>query len=189
MRKEILMSLGLGLAVTSLAEQKIDVAGATASNVHKNYAVKNAYDGVISDQSRWIGGKDENGKIWLALQLKQEVTIAGIQLHSGYKSADAVDSFYVEIKNDNGEWEKVSGSTVTNNKSTKREVLFGAPVTAKELRVVITNTKDDLARVKEVVLLNKDGAGYSVQLSWNSGDLKVHSGQVTLYGVCAVRTL
>ncbi len=63
MRKEILMSLGLGLAMTILAEQKIEIVETTASAVFKQYHTSNAVDGVISDESRWIGGKDENGKI------------------------------------------------------------------------------------------------------------------------------
>lgn len=57
------MSLGLGLAMTILAEQKIEIVETTASAVFKQYHTSHAVDGVISDESRWIDGKDENGKI------------------------------------------------------------------------------------------------------------------------------
>ena len=81
MRKEILMSLGLGLAMTSLAEQKIEIVETTASAVYKEYQASNAIDGVISDKSRWVGGKDEYGKIWLGLQLKEKSSVSGIKLY------------------------------------------------------------------------------------------------------------
>ena len=152
MRKEILIILSLGLAMTGLAKEKIEVVGARASAVHNEYQASNAIDGVISDESRWVGVKDEHGKIWLALELKQEGTITGIQLHSGFGDKYAIDSFHVEIKNESGEWEKVPGSAVNKNKSIQREVIFARPVSVKELRIIITKTEDGFARVKEVFL-------------------------------------
>ncbi|EDM28801.1 hypothetical protein LNTAR_09529 [Lentisphaera araneosa HTCC2155] len=146
------MILSLGLAMTGLAKEKIEVVGARASAVYKEYQASNAIDGVISDKSRWVGVKDEYGKIWLALEFKQKSSVSSFQLYSGRGKTDAIDSFHVEIKNQSGEWVKVPGSAVSKNKSIQREVVFEAPVTVKELRVMITKTLGDIARVKEVVL-------------------------------------
>ena len=197
LRKQIGWTAGIcALSFLSVMAQEHTAADirVTASSVYKNYNASNAIDGKVSDDSRWIGGKDENGKIWLGLRLDGVRDLAGVQLHSGYGLIDAVDSFYVETKNRSGEWEKVLGSTVTENRSINRVVPFASSVSTKEVRIVITKTKDDLARVKEVVLLSENGTGNSVRVSssgdgdtvnskpvsLNSGDLKVHSEPVAL---------
>jgi len=73
------MSLVLGLAVTSFAQEKIEVAGASL----EKYPASNAIDGVVSDKSRWVGGKDQNGKIWLDPELEQSGVTGGLIVHVG----------------------------------------------------------------------------------------------------------
>jgi len=159
MRKEILMSLGLGLAVTTLAEQKIEVVGAAASNVYKDYAVEKAYDGKVSDQSRWIGKADADGKVWLELKLGEKLEVSGVHIYSGYGTTDAVEDFYFEFKDINGQWVKIPSSVIVGNRSTALSLPFDTTVdvVTDTVRLVVTKSKGNLARVKEVVIWPETG--------------------------------
>lgn len=161
MQKIMLVSLVMVIALMDVVATANYLNGVSASavkssGVYETYRAENATDGAVSNASRWIGKADVAGKIWLELKLETEVSVSAIQLFSGYDNADSVSGFYVEAKIQGGEWEKISSSVVEGNKKTDVMVVFETPVTTDGLRLVVTQTKDDLARVKEVVVLTKD---------------------------------
>ncbi|MDZ8119097.1 discoidin domain-containing protein [Pontiella agarivorans] len=160
MNKEIIVLLSALLATNVLAqENRLTVEQARASQTYRKYAASFACDGKISNESRWIGSKDHDGAIWLELKLAQVQQISGVHLYSGYGNKDAITDFHFEFKNGVGEWIVVPSSVITGNRSTALSLPFDSTLDVKTdtLRLVVTKTKMDLARIKEIVLWPETG--------------------------------
>ena len=140
--------------MTSLAQEKIKVVDASASNVLKNYTVEKAYDGNISDKSRWIGKVDADGQVWLELKLGKKQELSGVHIYSGYGNKEAIEDFHFEFKNDAGEWVKIPSAVILGNKSTALSLPFDTTVdvVTDTLRLVVSKSKGNIARVKELVV-------------------------------------
>ena len=132
---------------------------ATASAVHGSYKAGNAIDGVVSDESRWVGKADAQGTFWIALHLAATRKIGGIHLYSGYKNEAAVEAFHFEFKGKDGTWQRIPSSTVSGNTSNALRLTFDTTVDVETdtLRLVVTKTHQELARIKEIVVW-PDGA-------------------------------
>lgn len=47
-------------------------------------AYEHAFDGVVTDGSRWVGAKDHAGKIWFELKLLPKMYVKALALYSGF---------------------------------------------------------------------------------------------------------
>ncbi|MDD7985248.1 glycoside hydrolase family 31 protein [Lentisphaera marina] len=139
------------LISSSLAKPISNIEVIKSSGDYKEYDKNQAIDGVVTDASRWIGTKDSSGKIWLELKLDEKIKLKSFALYSGFERRSFVENFHLEFKNDLGNWQKIDSSVVVNNKSTKCVVSLDKAVETTALKLVVTKTPDDLARVREVV--------------------------------------
>ena len=123
-----------------------------SSGFYNNYKPELCIDGVINDNSRWVGKPDSSGAMWIELKLEKKQKLAGVHIYSGYKNTDAVSDLHIEYRNTAGEWQKIPSATVVNNLKTVIPLEFDntVEVDADALRIVVTKSKGDLARLKEV---------------------------------------
>lgn len=129
-----------------------DLRVKSSSGDYNFFKKANAIDGKISNESRWIATKGDSDNIWLEIELLKETSVKAIALYSGFGENDAVQDFHIQFKNESGDWEPIESSLVSGNTSVSRLVSFKNSVQAKSFKLVINKTKDDLARVKELIL-------------------------------------
>jgi hypothetical protein len=149
-----LLSLCLIAGTRSVLAGNLQIQDARASGVLNQYVPENAFDGEITDTSRWIGTADGQGEIWIELRLAEKQRVGGIHLHSGYGDGSAIEDFYWEFKGADGQWEPIPSAAVNGNDSTTLRMPFDASVAVETdtLRMTVTKTGDDLARIKEIVV-------------------------------------
>ncbi|HJN13724.1 MAG TPA: discoidin domain-containing protein [Pirellulaceae bacterium] len=117
------------------------------SSMHASYAARNAVDGRITDDARWIGRN--KGGVWIELDFGRPRTFESIWVITGWKNSSqyAVANFDIQIKRDD-KWQTLPNGTVRNNSDVRREIIFAEPVTAQHLRLV--SETDDYLRVYEI---------------------------------------
>ena len=146
-----ILVLVICLIIPIYAEPIQNIQAMASSADYKHFHKNHAFDGVLTDKSRWIGAKDHAGKIWLELKLPQKMEVKAFALYSGFENGSHVKSFHLEFQNDSGQWQKIDSSEITNNTSSKCVVTVKNTVNAQNFKFVVTDTSDDLARVKELV--------------------------------------
>lgn len=148
----LLMLFPVGAAPVSKVVP-VKITSVKSSDVYRQNVAANAADGIISDRSRWIGQK-KAGELWLEFGWNKRQEIAGIHIFSGYGDADAISDFYIEFKNQEGKWEQIPSAAVTGNYSAALRLEFDSNVKVDTdvLRLVVTKTKGNLARIKEVIV-------------------------------------
>lgn len=143
------------LALTSVlhaAPAPIKPASATASSEQgKNKAAK-AIDGEVSDASRWISEASKE-PAWLVVDLGESHRLAGVHLFSGFGNTAPIEDFELQMERD-GEWVTIPSAVVSGNQATALALPFDATmaVETSRLRLWITKTHQDTARVKELVI-------------------------------------
>jgi hypothetical protein len=117
------------------------------SSTHAEYSASHAVDGLITEESRWIGRN--KGEVWIELDLGREQKIESVWVITGWKNSEAFSagSFDIQIKQ-NGEWQTAPGGSVRNRREVRQEVVFAEPVTTQHLRLV--SKTDDYLRVYEI---------------------------------------
>jgi hypothetical protein len=144
----------MGLAVEAkedTTKTPLKPHAAKASSTATNSDPSRAIDGFISDDSRWVS-EASRAPLWLELDLGSVQKLAGVQLYSGYGNATPIRSFVVQFRRD-GQWQNIPSATFTNNLATALSIPFGTvDVTTDALRLWITSTPNDIARVLEVVV-------------------------------------
>ena len=157
MRTALFTALTLGVVPACMAGEELRVVDATASNTYQSYDAKKSFDGVISDDSRWIGQQDESDAVKLELKLDKKHQVDGVHIYSGYQNGDPIQDFYFEYLDENAEWQRVPDSVTTGNNRTAVDIEFDTiEVNTDTLRLVVTKTKDNLARIKEIVFWKGD---------------------------------
>ncbi|HKK17466.1 MAG TPA: hypothetical protein VJ952_02195, partial [Opitutales bacterium] len=163
--------LPLLLAALSLASASVfgkaseptplEVVSAQASGVYQNYGPSLAVDGKISDESRWVGGPDDEGNIWLELGLAEKQELVGVHLFTGYGDSDPVQSFRMEFLDESGEWVAIPSARVSKTPLTALRLPFDTTidVVTDTLRIGILSTPDNLARIKEVRIWGAGSGG------------------------------
>ena len=133
----------------------ISGAKAHASSKLDNYSADKAVDGKVSDTSRWVSARDQDGPSWLEIELPQKQILPGIRLYSGYQNRSAVSNLHLEFKK-NGRWRKIPGTTVEGNDKIVLDLPFNTDkqINTDALRLVFPHEKDELVRVKEVQILS-----------------------------------
>lgn len=130
----------------------VQVRSATANSEMKQYPASLAIDGKISDASRWVSERSAETP-WLELKLDTKQKLAGIHFYSGYGNKDAVSGLTVQFMVGKT-WATIPSAVITNNQSTSLSIPFDATVSVDtdRLRILIDSTKDQMARVKEIVV-------------------------------------
>ena len=144
--------LFVALPVFAASVQPLKPAKATASSQMAKYPAAKAIDGAISDASRWVS-EESDKPAWLEIDLGGRHTLAGVHLYSGYGAEDPISAFRLLFLRD-GKWVEIPSAAVTGNNAVALAVPFDATVevTTDKLRLEITSSHQDMARVKELVI-------------------------------------
>lgn len=144
-------------------------AAATASSVFEpRYVARNAVDGVVSDDSRWLSQRSDTAP-WLELDLGQPHSLRCAHVYSGWQDQAGLASFSLQAWQD-GEWQLIPGANITGNRSQSVVVTFAQAVTAQRVRLV--STEPGPLRVRELALFTEPaplGTGVKVGLGQVTG--------------------
>jgi hypothetical protein len=130
----------------------VKVRSARASSTYENCAAAKAIDGIINDASRWVS-LPSTSPAWLEVELGGRYKLAGIHLYSGYQNASPLQNFVVQFWS-GGQWRDIPSATFETNRSSALSIPFddAVDVTTDKLRLWITATHQNVARVLEVVV-------------------------------------
>lgn len=125
-------------------------ASVSVSGTHENYVGANAVDGILTDESRWIGPRNQ-ARTWIELDLVTAKTFRSIWVVTGWRNRVeyVAGAFDIEVKVGE-EWRVLPGGRIRDNHQMEREVVLDEPVTARHVRVVSRST--DHFRVYEIAL-------------------------------------
>jgi hypothetical protein len=142
----------LSMAQPSPAPTALKVRSAAASSTFADCSAAKAVDGIISDDSRWVSQKT-SAPAWLELNLGSRQKLAGIHLYSGFQNTNAIRNFVVQFWRD-GQWRDIPSAALENNRATALAIAFDdtVDVTTDKLRLWITSSHQDAARVLEVIV-------------------------------------
>ena len=144
-----------------LLQRKINIKNAStkAKALNNSFSLKNLYDGKTSDKSRWVGIKKANQPLIINFNLKNKEKIAGVHLFTGFKDSSAIKNFYFEFKDVNGNFIKIPSANFTDNTTTSLDIPFDTTLTVhtNQLRLVVTETPDNIVRIKEIVIWKENG--------------------------------
>lgn len=171
-RGAFLLSLTLLLpnAASAQAVKPLGPLTAKADASHKNSDPANAVDGVSSDQSRWLGTPEDDGKIRLELSLPSRQKVGSAHVYSGYGDGAAVEDFSLESRDQAGKWATIPGTEIFGNKETAVQVPFDPKdvIETDAIRLVVTKTEGKVARIREVILwpagINSPDVGTGVKM-------------------------
>jgi hypothetical protein len=148
----VLLAHRMSLAQTSPAPTALKLHAAKASSTFENFTPAKAIDGVISDASRWVS-QPSSTPAWLELDLGGPHKLAGVHLYSGYQNSNAIQKFVVQFWRE-GQWRDIPSAAFNNNRATALAIPFDdtVEVTTDRLRLWITGSPQDRARILEVVV-------------------------------------
>ncbi len=143
------------LLVTSLAAadlKPIQPVSAVADSERSTAPASKAIDGGRSDASRWLSSA-EAGPHWIELTLPSVQRLGGIYLFSGYQGKDPITDFSIHSQQD-GAWVEIPSAVVIGNQETVLRMPFDAAVdvVTDRLRIQISRTPKDVARIAEIVV-------------------------------------
>lgn len=155
MKPSILIGPLLAITVAASAAQPprpLQIKATSASSSIPKYPAGNAIDGKINDASRWVSEKSASPS-WLALDLGEKRKLAGVHLFTGFGDKDVISSFKIQFWSD-GKWVDIPSADVSNNKASALAIAFDQTVSVEteKLRIWITSSHQDTARVKEIVI-------------------------------------
>lgn len=153
MKSIVATSLLLTLAASAApAPQPLKLKSASASSQIPKYPASKAIDSTISDDSRWVSEKS-SAPAWLVVELAKTAKLAGIHLFTGYGAKDVIADFKVEFWSA-GKWQEIPSAIISGNKVSALAIAFDQTVIVEtdQLRIWITSTHQDTARIKEIVV-------------------------------------
>ena len=147
----------VAIAITAMSSaaatpQPLKIKSASANSSIAKYPASNAIDGKVNDTSRWVSGKSSTPS-WLAVDLGEKRKLAGIHLFTGYGTKDVVEAFKVQFWT-GGKWMDIPSADLSGNKASALAIAFDQTVSVEtdKLRLWITASHQDVARVKEIVI-------------------------------------
>jgi hypothetical protein len=142
----------LGAATNAPAPKPLVPSAVTADSSWNGNIPAKVLDGDIRDTSRWLSEPSPRPH-WLQFEFAGTTTLAGLHLYSGAGGSSALTDFTVQFWRD-GTWVDVPSATVTGNRATAVSLAFDdtVAVTTTKLRIWITKTPENIARVAEVAL-------------------------------------
>lgn len=153
MKSIVATSLLLTLAASAApAPQPLKLKSASASSQMARYPAAKAIDGTISDDSRWVSEKSA-GPTWLVVNLEKSAKLTGIHFFTGYGTKDVISDFKIEFWSA-GKWQEIPSAVITGNQASALAIAFDQTVSVEtdQLRVWITSTHQDAARIKEIIV-------------------------------------
>lgn len=149
------------VSMTSLhaAPEPLKAISAAASSARQGAPASSVIDGNPDDSSRWVSLPSSEPH-WIELGLAEETDLAGLHLRSGYENGKPLRDFTVQFWRD-GQWVDIPSATVTGNTSPRLVLRFDQTVRVRtnRLRILITATPDNIARVAEIVAWPMSPAG------------------------------
>jgi hypothetical protein len=146
-------SLLLALSASAApAPEPLKLKSASANSQMAKYPAANAIDGTISDDSRWVSEKAA-GPAWLVVKLAKPAKLAGLHFFTGYGAKDVISDFKIEFWSA-GKWQEIPSAVISGNKASALAIAFDQTVSVEtdQLRVWITGTHQDAARIKEIAV-------------------------------------
>ncbi|MFY7818696.1 MAG: discoidin domain-containing protein [Akkermansiaceae bacterium] len=153
------------------APESIRPRAASASSEQDRYPASKAIDGKVSDESRWVS--IASNEAWLVVDLGAKKKLAGVHLFTGYGQTSAITSFELQQERD-GKWITIPSAVIAGNKATALSIPFDAttPVETAKLRLLIKDSHQGTARVKELVVWpGEAGAVPALPKGGSSGEL------------------
>lgn len=190
MAVRMLLTLGMGWGLVGDAKESATVAplkprSVQARSTAPNSSPAKAIDGIVSDDSRWVS-KESPAPAWLELEFDSVQKLVGVQIYSGYRNSQPIESFVVQFRKD-GKWHDIQSAKFKNNLATALSVPFDKEDVATDaLRLWITATPNNTARVLEVMVwpasvgelpplvISPVKAQASWRPPWMDADLKVN---------------
>ena len=155
--QHLFLSLASASVVSAApAATAIKLKSANASSSLPNYPANQAIDGKITDSSRWVSEKSSSPS-WLAIELVEKRKLAGIHLFTGFGAKDVISAFKIQFWSD-GKWMDIPSAEISGNQASALAIAFDQTVSVEtnKLRVWITATHQDTARIKEIVVWPHD---------------------------------
>lgn len=135
-------------------------AGATvaASSADSKFPASNAIDGqaaMSDDASRWVSRTTDEH--WLTLDLHEPRTFGRAVIGTGHQRATthSIRALKLQASEDGQSWYDIPGAAVSGNNKNVIHLEFN-PVTSRHVRLVVTQTPDNRARVYELELYAPD---------------------------------
>ena len=130
----------------------VKAVAAVAGSEDPKYPAKYAIDGVVSDASRWVS-LTYSQSVALEIDLGSQQKLGGAHVYTGFGQKNAVDSFSMQFWKD-GRWVDIPSATVYSNEATAVSVAFDqtVEVVTDKIRIVVSESHQHIARIKEVVL-------------------------------------
>jgi len=145
----------LGLAGPNLARRaKVTVSSNHSSGKYKPQAINDGQSAPVDNDLRWVSDAKPPHRVELVWLRPQ--TISAIRIVSGWNQGGritgALESFSLQY-NDSGSWKDIPGGKVAGNRQADWSVKF-EPVKIKALRLTVTGTQTDTARIWEIETYN-----------------------------------
>jgi hypothetical protein len=131
---------------------RLAVSGTHASGRYPASRVNDGRADTTDNASRWVSNEAESH--WVELAWPAARTISAARIVSGYRQGaevvGAIRDFVLQY-DAGGTWKDVPGTKTSGNNSSDRSLRFG-PVSASRVRLLITATRGNVARVWELAL-------------------------------------
>ncbi len=135
----------------ALADSTYSLSGTT-------YFPRQAVDGYVDDNSRWLSLSNTNAH-WLRVDFETTNKIGSAHFYNGFgANQNIVTNFELQYLSGTN-WLTIPGTVFTNNATNALAINFTTPVTTDSVRLYTTNTA--LQRVRELLIFPANGgAGY-----------------------------
>ena len=145
----------LGIAGLNLARRaKVTVSSNHSSGKYKGEAINDGQAAPVDNDLRWVSDAKPPHRVELTWLRPQ--TIGAIRIVSGWNQGGritgALESFSLQY-NDSSGWKDIPGGKVSDNRLADWSVRF-EPVQASALRLIVTATQTDTARIWEIETYN-----------------------------------
>ena len=138
------------------AAEPILPTSASASSSLPGHPPQLAIDGKITDNSRWVS--ENRLPATLEIDLGKEHTLAGIHLFTGYRNEAPITDFQIQFLR-GSDWLPIPSASITNNQALALALPFDQTlqVSTRKLRVVVTRSHSDTARIKDITVWPASG--------------------------------
>ena len=118
-----------------LPESLAREATVTVSSTLTGYAAKHAVDGIVSDESRWIG--ESSGQQWIEVDLGMPQTLRSIWIVTGWLNQPQYVAADFDVQmHDGRDWKTIPGGEIRENRLIELEIPLESPVTTQRVRFV-----------------------------------------------------
>ncbi|MBC8128666.1 MAG: discoidin domain-containing protein, partial [Gloeobacteraceae cyanobacterium ES-bin-144] len=130
---------------------------AVASSQMAQHPAANAIDGNVSDDSRWVS-EASTSPAWIVVDLGAVHKLAGVHLFSGFGAGGPLEAFKIQFWSAE-KWIDIPSAEISGNAAVALAIPFDQTVSVEtdKIRVWITASHQDIARLKEIVIWPSGG--------------------------------